>query len=179
MNNENELIQLLKTQNSVAQKALFEKYSPKLLSVCRSYIKDLHIAEDCMIKAFMKIFKNISFYNGSGSFQGWMRKIMVNECLDYLKSNKQHCFFDEENFVTIEEIELETVDFDVQELLDGLPENYRTVFNLAILEDYSHKEIAELLQISEANSRQQLKRAKTKLKELFLNQKNSRNEIKA
>lgn len=171
------LVPQLKKQDRLAQKELFDRFSRKFLSVCRSYITDLHHAEDCMLKGFVKVFKNIDSYKSEGSFEGWMRRIMVNECLDFIKQNKSMVYLDEI------EVKEETSDFDedlsginVQELLDQLSESYRTVFNLFVLEDYSHKEIAEMLSISEAASKTQLLRAKNKLKEIILNQRNISNE---
>lgn len=178
IDNEQEFVKLLLQNNSTAQKLLYEKFSPKMLSVCRSYIPDFHAAEDCMIKAFVKIFRNISSFKGVGSLEGWMRKIMVNECLDNLKSTRKIYYLDEEYQDNFSDLDNEFYDFDVQELLDALPENYRIVFNLFVLEDYSHKEISDLLHISEPTCRQQLKRAKAKLKELYLINNKTQNEIK-
>lgn len=148
-----------------------------MLSVCRTYITDLHYAEDCMLKAFVKVFKNMDSYSSKGSFEGWIRRIMVNECLDFLRIHKSLVFLEESNFPESEvEIDQEFSEIDAQALLDRLPENYRTVFVLYVMEDYSHKEIAELLKISEMASRTQLARAKSKLKELVIQQKNQSNE---
>lgn len=163
------LITELRTQNRLAQKELFDKSSRKMLSVCRSYVTDLHHAEDCMLKAFVKIFKNINSYTGQGNFEGWMRRIMVNECLDFIKLHKSMVYVDEfEGGMESLDLEEDLTGIDAQELLDQLPESYRAVFNLFVLEDYSHKEIAETLSITEANSKSQLLRAKKKLKELIL-----------
>lgn len=171
------LIPQLKRQDRMAQKALFETCSPKMLSVCRSYINDLHYAEDCMLKAFVKIFKNIGSYQAHGSFEGWIRRIMVNECLDFLRIHKSLVFLEESKFQLVDEdFDEDLSEIDAQSLLDQLSENYRTVFVLFVLEDYSHKEIAELLKISEMASRTQLARAKSKLKELVLQQKNVSHE---
>lgn len=172
------LLTELRKQNRLAQKELFDKNSSKMLSVCRSYVNDFHHAEDCMLKGFVKVFKNIDRFKSEGSFEGWIRRIMVNECLDFIKLNKRLMYLDET------EIESETAEWeedltgiDAQELLDQLPESYRMVFNLFVLEDYSHKEIAEALSITESNSKSQLLRAKKKLKELILQQNNLANEI--
>jgi RNA polymerase sigma-70 factor (ECF subfamily) len=167
------LLPQLKKQNPVAQKELFERCSRKMLSVCRSYVSDLHFAEDCMLKAFVKVFRNVENFKSEGSFDGWIRRIMVNECLDFLRVNKSLVYLDEAK------VSEETDDFDedltginAQELLDQLPENYRAVFNLFVLEDYSHKEISELLSISETASKTQLLRAKNRLREMITVQRN-------
>lgn len=171
------LIPQLKKQNSIAQKELFDRCSPKMLGVCRSYIKDLHHAEDCMLKAFVKIFGRIDSYQSKGNFEGWIRRIMVNECLDFLKLNKLEVYVDEFYDLGDDNDFIEDIHgFNAQELLDQLPEMYKIVFNLFVLEDYSHKEIAQTLAINEATSKTQLLRAKRKLKEIILQQKNRANE---
>lgn len=171
------LVPTLKKQDRLAQKELFDRNSRKMLSVCRSYISDLHYAEDCMLRGFVKVFKNIDAYKSEGSFEGWIRRIMVNECLDFIKLNKSMVYLDEvEVREELEDLEEDISGLNVQELLDQIPENYRTVFNLFVLEEYSHREISEMLSISEAVSRTQLARAKNKLKDLILNQKNIANE---
>jgi RNA polymerase sigma factor (sigma-70 family) len=172
------LITELRKQNRLAQKELFEQNSRKMLSVCRSYVTDLHHAEDCMLKGFVKVFKNIESFKSEGSFEGWIRRIMVNECLDFIKLNKSMVYLDEiETGTDSYDFEEDLSGIDVQELLDQLPETYRAVFNLFVLEEYSHKEIAETLSITESNSKSQLLRAKKKLKDLILQQKNWANEI--
>lgn len=173
------MVPLLLKKDRVAQKELYERYSAKMLGVCRSYVSDLQNAEDCMIKAFMKVFKNIDAYSSIGSLEGWVRRIMVNECLDYLRANKNFVYLDEGDFPEEIEQDEDLSDIDAQELLDRLPENYRMVFNLFVLEDYSHKEIAEMLGIDEMTSRTQLSRAKKKLREIITERKNTGNENKA
>ena len=171
------LVPELKKQDRLAQKELFDRNSRKMLSVCRRYISDLHFAEDCMLRGFVKVFKNIESYKSEGSFEGWIRRIMVNECLDFIKLNKSLVYLDEiEIREEAEEWEEDLDGINSQELLDRLPETYRAVFNLFVLEEHSHKEIAEMLSISEATSRTQLARAKNKLKDMILNQKNIANE---
>lgn len=173
----NKLLPKLKKQDRVAQKELYEFYSPKMLSVCRSYIPDVHYAEDVMIKAFFKVFKSIDSYKSEGSFEGWIRRIMVNESLTFLRLNKSLIYLEEDKF-SDEPVENEE-DFtgiDAQELLDLLPEGYRAVFNLFVLEECSHKEIAKMLNITETTSKTQFFRAKKKLKEIILKKKQIQNE---
>ncbi len=171
------LVPQLKKQDRLAQKELFDRNSRKMLSVCRTYVSDLQYAEDCMLRGFVKVFKNIDSYKSEGSFEGWIRRIMVNECLDFIKQKKSIMYLDEMEIVEqAEDLEEDISGINAQELLDQLPEAYRTVFNLFVLEDFTHKEISELLSISEATSRTQLVRAKNKLKELILTQKNIANE---
>nr|WP_283162203.1 RNA polymerase sigma factor [Elizabethkingia ursingii] len=175
------LVTLLKKHDPVAQRRFYEEQSPKLLSVSRTYIRDIYHAEDCLIKAFCKIFKNIESFRNDGSINAWARRIVVNECLSFLKSQKTIFYLDENQIADAAEDHEEVniyEDFNVQELLDQLPENYRLVFNLYVLESYPHQEIAEMLNISVSTSKTQLFRAKAKLKEIFIQQKLIRNEIR-
>lgn len=158
----------IKKEESQAQKELYEHFAPKMLSVCRMYIRDLQYAEDCMIKGFVKVFRNCKQYQNKGNFEGWVRRIMINECLNFLKAQKPIQFLDENEIY--EDVETpEESNIDIQALLDQLPEGYRIVFNLFVMEDMSHKEIAQLLNISESTSKTQYFRAKNKLKQLLKN----------
>ena len=174
------LVDRLKKNDALAQKELYQQSSKKMLSVCRSYIEDMHYAEDCMINGFCKVFNHIQKFENKGSFEGWIRRIMVNECLTFLRSNKTLIYVDDTRVANYDEVddevENEWLDFNVQDVLDQLSEPYRLVFNLHILEDYSHQEIADLLNISVSTSKTQLFRAKAKLKEIVLSQKRKRNE---
>jgi len=174
-----DLLSRLKKQDPAAQKIFYEQNVKKFLSVSRSYINDLYQAEDCLIKAFCKIFKNIESFREEGSFDGWARRIVVNECLNFIKSHKTVFYLDEVSPSYLEEIHEEEVsfDFNAQQLLDQLPDNYRMVFNLHILEGFSHQEIADTLNISIAVSKTQLFRAKEKLRKIyFQQQKQLKNE---
>ncbi|WP_124641081.1 RNA polymerase sigma factor [Amniculibacterium aquaticum] len=171
-----DLLPQLRKQNRLAQKELFDRLSRKMLAICRSYINDIHHAEDCMLKAFVKTFRKIEAYQSNGSFEGWIRRIMVNECLDFLKLNKSFVYLEDADWKEVVDFEEDINEIDVHGILDQLTENYRMVFNLYVLEDYSHKEIAETLGISEATSKVQLMRAKKKVKELILQQKEKCNE---
>ena len=174
------LVDQLKKNDALAQKELYQQSSKKMLSVCRSYIEDMHYAEDCMINGFCKVFNHIQKFENKGSFEGWIRRIMVNECLTFLRSNKTLIYVDDTRVANYDEVDDEVdnewLDFNVQDVLDQLSEPYRLVFNLHILEDYSHQEIADLLNISVSTSKTQLFRAKAKLKEIVLSQKRKRNE---
>lgn len=178
-NKKEDLISRLKKQDPAAQKVFYEQNVKKFLSVGKSYITDLYQAEDCVIKAFCKIFKHIESFRGEGNLEGWARRIVVNECLNFIKSHKTVFYIDDINpsFMVEAQEDESTVDFDAQELLNQLPHAYRMVFNLYVLEGYSHQEISETLQISLAVSKTQLFRAKEKLRVLYLQQqKTKRNE---
>ncbi|MFV0151878.1 RNA polymerase sigma factor [Empedobacter falsenii] len=174
------LVERLKKNDALAQKELYEQSSKKMLSVCRSYIEDMHYAEDCMINGFCKVFNHIEKFQNKGSFEGWMRRIMVNECLTFLRANKTLIYVDDVRVANYDEVDDDAeetwLNFNVQEVLDQLSEPYRLVFNLHILEDYSHQEIAEMLNISVSTSKTQLFQAKAKLKEIVLSKKKMTNE---
>ncbi len=178
---EKELIQLAVENNRQAQHQLYANFSTKMLSVCRQYIKDIQFAEDVMITAFMKVFTNIKKFEHKGSFEGWIRRIMVNECIDYIRVKKNN--FNHQN---IEETVLPTdfseeQDFstdDIQLLIDNLPEGCKMVFNLYIIEGYKHNEIAKMLQINEGTSKSQLAHARKLLQEQINKLKNSQNGTK-
>ncbi|MDP5229921.1 MAG: RNA polymerase sigma factor, partial [Cellulophaga sp.] len=154
--NEKQLIKKASAGNGEAQKHLYEKHAPKMLSVCRQYIKDLAFAEDVMITGFVKVFKYLDTFKFEGSFEGWVRRIMVREAITHLRKN-QFVVFDDEVYDknTFNQIEMESdVDVDhIQSLIDKLPEGYKMVFVLYGIEGYKHAEIAEMLQISESTSK--------------------------
>jgi len=166
--NEKQLIKKSASGNREAQKYLYEKYAPKMLSVCRKYIKDLHFAEDVMVNGFVKVFKHLDSFRFDGSFEGWIRKIMVRESISHLRKN-QFVVFDDSVFEktavssTILSSELDVAH--IQNLIDALPEGYRAVFVLFAIEGYSHTEIATMLNISEGTSRSQLFKSRKMLQE--------------
>lgn len=165
-------LQLLLKQDAKAQKIFYEQNVKKFLSISRRYIPDLYQAEDCVIKAFCKIFKSIDTFRNEGNLEAWARRIVVNECLNFIKSHKTVFYLDDVNPSYLEEIQEEIVvaDFNAQELLDQLPDAYKMVFNLYVLEDYSHQEISTMLNISISVSKTQLFRAKEKLRKIYLQQ---------
>lgn len=177
------LVLRLQKNDSVAQKTLYDQLAKKMLSVCRSYITDTHYAEDCMINGFCKVFANVQKFKSEGSFEGWVRRIMVNECLTFLRSNKTLIYIDDSRFADHDSIddEMDEVveEMDVHLLLNQLSETYRLVFNLHVLEDYSHNEIAEMLSISVSSSKTQLFRAKAKLREIVSQHKLNQHEIES
>ncbi|CAM1343661.1 RNA polymerase sigma-70 factor [Tenacibaculum amylolyticum] len=148
--------------NREAQEEIFNEFSPKMLGVCRQYVKDMYHAEDLMLQGFLKVFKNLHKFKNEGSFEGWVRKIMVNTCITYLRKKTPLEFTDEEyhfNNTTVENIENTSVE-DIQRLIDLLPDGYKMVFNLYAIEGYKHSEIAEKLSISESTSKSQLFKAR-------------------
>jgi len=151
-----------------AQERLYNRYAPKMLSVCRQYVKDLQFAEDVMVGGFLKVFKYIDTFKFEGSFEGWIRKIMVRESITFLRK-KQPIIFDDEVYERSAPKHITSVpDLDVEQvqmLIDALPNGYKMVFVLYAIEGYTHSEIAEQLHISESSSRSQLFKARKTLQE--------------
>ncbi|MFV8268507.1 RNA polymerase sigma factor [Flavobacterium sp. GT2N3] len=162
---EKELIQLAVENNRQAQQQIYTRFSPKMLSVCRQYIKDIHLAEDIMLTAFMKVFTNLKNFQYKGSFEGWIRRIMVNECISFIRVEKKLKYSDDETYIeeSFNNIESQFSIADIQFLIDSLPDGYKMVFNLYAIEGFKHHEIATMLGISEGTSKSQLSHARKML----------------
>lgn len=168
---EQQLIVLCKTGDRRAQRLLYDRYAPRLLGVCRRYVRNDADAEEVLLSGIYKILINVEKYEPKGSFEGWMYRIVVNECLMFLR--KQNTDF--QRYLEIDtQYDLadqqSTANDDLQQgdilqLLEKLPIGYRTVFNLYVLEGYAHREIAELLQISVNTSKSQLIKARRMLQQ--------------
>ena len=148
-----------------AQKALYETFSRKMMSVCLRYVSDWETARDLLQEGFVKVFTHIDSYTGNGSFEGWIRKIFVNSALEYLR----HADVLRESTDLDQTAEVAQTDSsplsdisaaELMQLVQSLPAGFRTIFNLFAIEGYSHKEISERLQITESTSRSQYARAK-------------------
>ena len=167
-----ELIEGCRRKNGQAQKNLYDRYAGKLHALCCRYIKEKMEAEDVFITAFTKILDRIDQYKGEGSFEGWMKRIVVNESLTYLRRNKNmYLEMDIEaadREPDFERLENELHAEDLMKLIDALPSGYRIVFNLYAIDGYSHKEIADQLGISENTSKSQLSRARVALQKSLL-----------
>jgi RNA polymerase sigma factor (sigma-70 family) len=167
---EQELISSCKNNDRRAQKALYDKFAPKMFGVCKRYVKTIENAEEVLIEAFCKVFQKMEMYSGEGSFEGWIRRIVVNESLMFLRKNfrfNEHADIDDVPVQAVHvTIEDELSANEILALLDQLPTGYRTVFNLYVLEGFKHKEIAEMLNISINTSKSQLILAKKRLKDL-------------
>ncbi|MBB1139853.1 RNA polymerase sigma factor [Myroides sp. WP-1] len=158
----------LRKEKRTAQQEVYQLLSGKMLSVCRQYIKDIHYAEDVMVSAFMKVFTRMDKYDNKGSFEGWIRRIMVNESISFLRAQKQLTYFDEQWMNPAEEIEAYDCDLsleDIQRLIDQLPDGCKTIFNLYVVEGYKHQEIAKMLQVTEGTSKSQLAQARKLLQQ--------------
>lgn len=151
--------------------AIYKILSPKLYYVCLRYLKNDADAQDALQETFVTAYRKIDSFNGLGSFEGWVRRIAVNQCLSKLRIDKKQLeseLADDRQIEPVSEdedyMQKEETEARLLKALKALPDGYRTILNLAVLEDYSHREIAELLNITESTSRSQLMRAKAALK---------------
>jgi RNA polymerase sigma factor (sigma-70 family) len=163
---ETELIAACRNNNRQAQQALFQKMAGKMLSVVKRYITNTSEAEDTLMEGFVKVFSKLDQYQGGGSFEGWIRKIMVNEALMSIRKNKDRYPVDIDVAFDLAHPDETLMQLGIQEiesLIATLPTGYRTIFNLYAIEGYSHAEIALLLNISEGTSKSQLSRARALL----------------
>ena len=166
-----ELIRRCLSEEPDAQKLLFEKFVTPMARLCIRYLRNHDAAQDVMMEGFMKVFDRLRHfeYQGEHSFGMWIRKIMVNECLMSLRKDRSRWFMDiseqhiDENAFAEDHIAAD----DIGALIDRLPAGYRTVFNLYVIDGYSHQEIAAMLDISESASRSQLTHARATLKKIL------------
>lgn len=171
---EETLIKRCVKRDPKAQKALYEQFASKMMGVCRRYLSNVEEAEEALSNGFIKVFTNLERYESKGSFEGWIRKIMVRECLMYLRSKKSFVEYTDQIEKHDTQIafgaDLELDKEELMTLIDELPDGYRTVFNMYAIEGYKHQEIAVMLNISESTSKTQLLRARkllqTKIEEL-------------
>jgi RNA polymerase sigma factor (sigma-70 family) len=171
---EYDLAKALLRGESAAHHRFYEQYSSKMLAVSCRYISDRMAAEDVMVETVMKIFSKINQFSFIGSFEGWVKRIMVNESLMHLRGKKIFEVDVEEAYNIGVEINFDGTleEEELLKLINDLPLGYRTVFNLYAIEGYSHAEIAEMLNISEGTSKSQLSRAR-----LILQEKIKKNSI--
>ncbi|GAA4890979.1 RNA polymerase sigma factor [Flaviramulus aquimarinus] len=161
-----QLIENCKIDDTKAQGELYKLFSSKLFSVCLKYSRNYAEAEDNLQDAFLTIFKKIEQYKGKGSFEGWLKRITINTVLQRYRNEK---VFDIINENIIEDVELEvdeslvSIDYLLQ-IIQELPDRYRLVFNLYVLDGYSHKDIASMLNINLGTSKSNLSRARQILK---------------
>lgn len=169
---ETDLINACKKQNAKAQRVVYDKYASYMLGLCRRYVRGELEAEDVMIRGFMKVFSKIDLFEGKGSFEGWMKRIMINESLGYIRKNKA-MYLETDIEAADKEPDLDKLSSaleakDLLKMINELPSGYRTIFNLYAIEGYSHKEIGELLGINENTSKSQLSRARMHLQRKLL-----------
>jgi RNA polymerase sigma-70 factor (ECF subfamily) len=154
------------------QQMLYNQLASKMFAVCLRYANEYNAAQDLMQEAFVKVFRNIEKYRGDGSFEGWVRRIFVNTAIEhYRKQVNMYALHDSETrtFEYYEDNALETLKHqDILKIIQQLSDGYRTVFNLYVIEGYSHKEIGELMGISEGTSKSQLARARYLLQKMIM-----------
>jgi RNA polymerase sigma factor (sigma-70 family) len=167
------LIQGCLRNEASAQQELYYRYSPKMLSVCYRYAKSREDAEDMLQEGFIKVFTQIHQFQNRGALEGWIRRIIVHTCINNLKKNKK--FSDSVDIIHAASVPVREENIpsilqakQVVECIRLLPMGYRTVLNLYAIEGYSHKEIAEILDIEESTSRSQYTRAKAMLEDILV-----------
>lgn len=163
---------------SSAQKKLYDQFSKEMFKVCLVYAYNYDLANDLLQEGFLKVFQNIHKYESTGSLGGWIRRIMVNTCIDYYRGDKWHRYresltiennprqFEQDDYNIFSIYERE----DFLRITSSLPDGYRVVMNLFFLEDMTHKEIAQKLDITEGTSKSQLAKAKKYLKDILVNE---------
>ncbi len=165
-----EIIEKCLTGSPAAQRKLYDKLAPKMFALCLRYCANREDAQDALQEGFIKVFQHLKKYNDLGSFEGWVRKIMVNTSLTLIQKRKNKRT-QPDTFLEFIAINTETIsNLSANELLDlvkQLPDGYRAVFNLYVIEGYSHKEIAKLLNIKESTSRSQLLKSRKMLRALI------------
>jgi RNA polymerase sigma factor (sigma-70 family) len=156
--------------NSKMQKLLYQHFSDKMYAVCLRYTKNAADAEDILQEGFIKIFRNLDKFRGDGSFEGWIRKIITRTALSYLRDNKKdmhqtglsYSLKDRESSILDKLAEKHIVD-----IVTKLPQGYRTIFMMYVVEGYNHREIATILGCSEGTCKSQLYRSKTRLQKML------------
>lgn len=167
-----------------AQKQLYQEFAPVMLGICYRYTKSLPDAEDILQEGFVRVFKFLNQYNKEGELGAWIRRIMVNTALNYLKKSRKYQYdllFDntELHIVTNEDPEVLLQAKELAELIRQLPTGYQTIFNLHAIEGFSHVEIGQLLGITDTTSRSQYMRARQLLITWLTNTTGSKNKVYA
>lgn len=157
-----------------SQKILYDKYGGQTYGICLRYFKDEFDAQEAMQKTFIKVFKYLNTFKATGALGAWIRRIAITTCVEELMNRKKRLDFNQE---LNENIQVYTVEHDQMtydkmiSMIDLLPQGYRLVFNMYVLDEMRHAEIAEILQINEATSRSQLLKARKFLQNLFIEKK--------
>jgi RNA polymerase sigma-70 factor (ECF subfamily) len=170
MSSESDLIEGCIQGNRKMQYELYQRFSPKMYGVCLRYAANAEEAEDILQEGFIKVFKKMGSYRGDGSFEGWIRRIFVNTAIEHFRKKAYLQPITEQEENTIEGKYLNVLENlaekDIIKLIQQLSPGYRTVFNMYVIEGYTHKQIADILNISEGTSKSQLSRAKLILQDL-------------
>lgn len=173
---ESDLIQGCINGDRKMQELLYHRFSPKMYTVCLRYSGDQEDARDLLQEGFIKIFKNLSKYRGDGSFEGWIRRIFVNTAIEHFRKKVHLQSVSETQERTVEDKAWNVLDSlaekDIMKMINELSPGYKIIFNMHVIEGYSHKEIADILGINEGTSKSQLARAKTVLRKMVENKLN-------
>ena len=167
-----QLVPACRNGDRKAQKRLFDALAPKMMALCLRYIGDRPTAEDVLQDGFITLFSRLDSYSGTGSFEGWARRIFVNTALMHLRKTDALKLSDDieeaRKLFTEEATPVQKMGYrELMALIARLPADARTVFNMYVIEGYSHKEIAETLGFNEATSRSKLQRARIRLQEMI------------
>ena len=167
-----EILKECKKNNRQFQEILYRKYAKKMYGICLSYAGDRELAQDILQESYIKIFNKIRDFKMDGSLEGWLRRIVVNTAIDHLrqKQRTQNFITEDKDFTEGSEVAKGYENLKTQDILEQvakLPDGARLVFNLFAIDGYTHKEIGEMLDITESTSRTKLMRAKDKLKVFF------------
>ncbi len=172
---DNDLIEGCIRDDRHFQQLLYNKYSAKMYGVCLRYTDNLDDAQDVLQEGFIKAFKNLTKFRSEGSFEGWLRRIFVNTSIEHYRKRKYITRVTNQHDEQIEDEDINVLhklaERDILAIINELSPGYKTVFNLHVIEGYSHKEIAEMLGINEGTSKSQLARAKSVLKKVLENTK--------
>jgi RNA polymerase sigma factor (sigma-70 family) len=176
INSESDLIRGCIEGDRKFQEALYNIHSRKMYAVCLRYCSDTDDAQDVLQDGFVKVFRNLEKYRGDGSFEGWLRRIFVNTAIEHYRKKKHlssindmvEASFEDDNWSVIDKL----AEKDILNLIKKLSPGYRVVFNMYVVEGYSHKDIGEILNISEGTSKSQLARAKGLLQKMILDKNN-------
>lgn len=184
MTDHSQLIKNCLKGKAAAQKQLYEEFAPAMLGVCYRYTKSLHDAEDVLQEGFVKVFRFLNQYNRDGELGAWIRKIIVNTALNYLKKSQKYQYdllFDktELHVITGDDPEVILQAKELADLIRQLPTGYQAIFNLNAIEGYSHVEIGQMLGISESTSRSQYMRARHLLISWITNTSGNKNKAYA
>jgi RNA polymerase sigma-70 factor (ECF subfamily) len=171
--NEQAILQGCLQKDPLSQRELYNQFSPKMLGVCHRFSSSKEDAEDMLQEGFIKVFTQLHTFVGKGAFEGWVRRIIVHTCINFLKKHKKFnesidLEYAEELGSKEESMASRMQGRQVMDCIRSLPVGYRTVLNLYAIEGYSHKEIGEILEIGESTSRSQYTRAKTMLEKMLI-----------
>jgi RNA polymerase sigma-70 factor (ECF subfamily) len=185
MTNAREVVSRCLQNEAAAQKQLYDHYAPMMLAICYRYTKDRHEASDVLQEGFVRVFRNLHQWKQEGELGAWVRRIMVNTALNWLRDHRRMQFIDDNNIsddhdaasvlTPIQEMEAKQL----ADLIRQLPSGYQAVFNLHAIEGYSHVEIAKMLNISEGTCRSQYLRARKQLVERIGQSQLEKNQVYA